>query len=366
MSGKNQHFIPQFLQRGFINIDKTKKGFDKNLKSTKEKQAQVWIFEKEKQPYLTNVRNKGAERFFYGPEDSAVDKTITEAETKYGRVVNLLREHTLDTSLNDPLIPELIVHLFVRTKHFRASVEELCHLGLNMIQGLFNAPEDFVQYSSGYFQQNPNKLLEEIDKKISKFSPAQQRIVRKEIQRNPSLLSSAINKVFVEMDHLHPTVMQSLSSLKNDLPDISKNAHIKSLSESIAPEKRVEQLCSLNWFLCVQSPGSYILGDAGSLYSTSNAQYNLLLSAEEDLQYVLLPISSQHLLIGSTDSPITTPDVETINQSSAALSRDFFIASQNTEQENLYAQQIGTKNSVLSKEHLSSTESDLRKEWFGK
>lgn len=92
MSGKNQHFIPQFLQKGFACVKQTNTGFCQQVKSPKQKQEQVWVFEKTRKPYLTNVRNKGAERFFYGPEDSELDKTITDAERKYSNIVNSLRK----------------------------------------------------------------------------------------------------------------------------------------------------------------------------------------------------------------------------------------------------------------------------------
>lgn len=367
MSGKNQHFIPQFLQRGFIYVEEVNKGFGKPAKPTKQKQAQVWIFEKENQPYITNTKNKGVERFFYGLEGSKLDKTITDAEIKYSKTVNLLREKTSTTSVNYPLIPELVIHLSVRTKHFRDSVEDLSGSSLNMIQKIFNSPEDLSQIWLNDLQKNPDNFIDKLDERISSLPSVQQIEIKEKIKKNPNIIIELINSFLASMPSTHEAFMQGISSVKNELPNISKNAHVKYLAESVTPEKRVEQLRTLNWFLSVQPLGSYILGDAGSLYSSSNNQYQSILAVDEDLQYILLPISSQHLLVGSTaDSLIRNPDVEIINQFSAALSKNFFIASQNTERERLYAQKIGTKDSVLSKAQLSTIEDDLRATWISK
>lgn len=370
MSGKNQHFIPQFLQRGFANCSMTNKssiskGFDKSVKSSKKKEAQVWVFDKGKKPYQTNIRNKGAERFFYGSEDSLVDKMITDVEAKYAVVANQLREITSSSALDNPLIAELVVHLFVRTKHFRTSVERLGKIGLDLIQGFFQDPLDFENFLFSHFQQNPNILQQEFNQILSEYTPDQQRIIKIEIQRNPSLLDNLLRNSIAEMNSIHPILMDSFESVKHDVQDMSKNAHIQSLSESIAPKKRVEKLRNLSWFLNVQAPGSYILSDSGAIYCTSNAQYKPLISADEDIQDVFLPISSQHLLIGSIDPIIKEPDIEAINQLSAAISKDFFIASQNTQREVTYAQQIDTKCSLISEEELAIIEAELREEWVG-
>jgi hypothetical protein len=369
MSGKNQHFIPQFLQRGFASCSKTdksstSKGFDKNVKPSKKKEAQVWVFEKGKKPYLTNIRNKGAERFFYGSEDSLLDKMITEAETKYAVIANQLRDLTSDSVLDDPLIAELVVHLSVRTKHFRTSVEQLGDLGLDMIQGFFQDPLDFEKFLFSHFQKNPNILQQEFNQILSVCTPDQQRIIKTEIQRNPSLLDNLLRNSIAEMNSIHPILMDSFESLKNDVQNMSKNAHIKSLSESIIPEKRVEKLRDLNWFLCVQVPGSYILSDAGALCCTSNAQYKPLISGDEDIQDVFLPISSQHLLIGSIEPILKKTEIEAINQSSAAISKNFFIAGQHTQREITYAQQIDSKNSLISEEKLVAIEAELYEKWL--
>jgi hypothetical protein len=369
MSGKNQHFIPQFLQREFACVKQTNTGFCQQVKSPKQKQEQVWVFEKKRKPYFTNVRNKGAERFFYGTEDSELDKTITDAERKYSNIVNSLRKEISPISVKDPLIPELVTHLFVRTKHFRTSVKNLSGFRLNMVENILESPEDMVQLILNYLWKNPNEVAKKINKSISDLPllPAQKIEIQRSINQNPTILLEGINNSFSNMPNIHAEVRQSILSVRNNLADTAKSAHIKYLSESIVPKKRVEQLKSLNWFLFVQVQGSYILGDAGSLCSSSNNQYKLLLSADEDLQHILLPISGQHLLIGSTaDSLIEPPDVEDINYFSAALSEEYFIANQNTEQEQQYAEKIGTKNSVLSTEQLSIIEDDIRAKWMDK
>ncbi|PSB02894.1 DUF4238 domain-containing protein [Merismopedia glauca] len=360
MSGKNQHFIPQFLQRGFSISELNGKAFANNVKSKRKKEDQIWVFESGRKPYLTNVRNKGAERFFYGLENSALDTSITKAEHQYAKLVNRLRTHTSDALVHEPVIPELVVHLFVRTKNLRNSIKDASQLCIDMVQNNLRESSDFENFIIKYLDENPDFFEKEIK---DKFTLSQQKAIRQYISDHPHIISQFLRNSISE---LHPIMLNSLEFVQSELPDMIKEAHIKSLSDSIAPQERVEKLRSLRWSVNIAPIGSYILGDAGSLHITSENRYEALLTAENNFNFdnVLLPISSQHLLIGSIDSQIGKLDMEAVNEASAATSQEFFIASQKTEREVKYAQQIGTNNSILSDEKLFRLESEIRKEWF--
>jgi hypothetical protein len=119
MAGKNQHYIPQFLQTGFSEATSVV-GFAKSAKS-KKRDSKVWVFEKHKS-YPTSPRNKGSERFFYGLEDSALDQTITDAEKSYSKIIRDLRTHSGDTLISCDGLPEMVSHMLVRTKNIRQTL----------------------------------------------------------------------------------------------------------------------------------------------------------------------------------------------------------------------------------------------------
>lgn len=367
MAGKNQHFIPQFLQRGVAVSSLKNGGFSSTKKQLKKKkETQVWIFSDGKSPYRTSTRNKGAERFFYGLEDSIVDTTITDAEPKYANLVNQLRQHRSDTPVDaeEIAVAELVAHLFVRTKHTRRSGEEALGMALDMFKDLFKSPSDFENFLRNSVYKGQKTIEDSLERKIREAPLYQQRIVRKRLVENPNILAEATEKFVKEAGVSNPFTSNFFESMKGEAADTARDTHIKMLSKSIFPKERTERLKALSWFLYVRELGSFILGDAVSLCQVTNNQYRSHIGVGEEFQRILLPISSQHLLIGSVDTPSKVVNIESINQASAAVSQEFFIASQNTQKEKHYASQIGTKCSIASEDELKNIKDTIRKEWL--
>src|SRR2546423_1901463 len=102
MSGKRQHFIPRFLQKGFASHSVGRETF-------------VWAFRKGVSPYNPNIDNVGVEGYFYTEgADTEVDASITSAEYQLGDLIEHLRTESAGP-VSDPLIAQLIAHLEIRT-----------------------------------------------------------------------------------------------------------------------------------------------------------------------------------------------------------------------------------------------------------
>ncbi len=68
MSGKRQHFVPQFLQRPFASLEDGKS-------------CLTYVYRKNKLPFETSTRHVGVGNHFYSKSDDAfLDDLITEAE----------------------------------------------------------------------------------------------------------------------------------------------------------------------------------------------------------------------------------------------------------------------------------------------
>lgn len=322
-------------------------------------------FDQREEPYHTNVKNKGAERFFYGLEDSVADTRITEAEPEYAELVNELRTNTANACLSaDSLrIAELVAHLFVRTKHVRSSLEEAGDLMIGMTEDLLGSRSEFERFVRIIFQKKAGEIEEGI---YDRLTPAQQKFARRKLKENPELLSAALEKVTTEMVASNPFSASFLESFKDEIPHMARNAHIETFSESVAPADRIEQLRAFHWFLHTETCDSFILGDTISLCQISNGQYKSYLSESKECKRILLPVSSQHILVGSTDARIPKLDIEAINQASAAISRDFFIASKNTDKERSYAQLINTKSFVIGTHELENLKEQIQQEYLGR
>lgn len=363
MSGKNQHFIPQFLQRGFISIEPSDGGFGSNPKKAKKKKSQVWVFDRGKKAYRTSIRNKGAERCFYGLEDSVADTRITDAESKYAGLVNELRTNTANACLSSDnlLIAELVAHLFIRTKHVRSSLKEGADVMLEMFESFLGNGADFEKFLRSEFR----KRATEIEKGLyDRLTPAQQKVARRKLQENPDIFSDALEQVTKEMTASNPFSSEFFRHFEGGISDMARNAHIETFSEAVAPADRIDQLKAFHWFVHTESPDSFILGDTISICQASNGQYKSYLLESKEVERLLIPISSQHILVGSTDSRMQEIDIEAINQASAAISRDFFIANRNTDRERGYAQMISTKSFIIEDQEIENVREQIRKEYF--
>ncbi len=335
MAGKNQHYIPQFLQRGFS--IQTAQGFAP--KTQKDNQnAQIWVFHQQKST-KAHIRKEGAEKYFYGPKDSCLDKTITDAESSHAKLINTLRLHTQDAVVEEEHIPELFAHMFVRSKNIRQTMVDLGESILDVLSQSLPDMDGMTDWFISHLQKNPDKIGNDLPDE-------QKELLKAHIQHNPNFIRELAKEKGI-MEELFPQFLYAISSLQLDVNEIARTAHIDSLAESIEPQDRVEKFQNLNWFLSVRKPGSYILGDALVICRKMDGEYSSILSIDEEFQHVFLPISSQHLLVGTIEVPILDINLEDINRASACMSNEFFIASQHTKREVAYQKDLGSGYSAF-------------------
>src|SRR5438105_4323424 len=113
MAGRRHHTIPRFLLKGFAS-------------SLRGKEVYVWLYRKDAAGVETNINNVGVERDFYGrTEETDLDARMTHLETNvFSGLIDELRASRTndDDAIYDERIPELVVHLSVRTRQLRDSV----------------------------------------------------------------------------------------------------------------------------------------------------------------------------------------------------------------------------------------------------
>jgi len=363
MAGKNQHFIPQFLQKGFVAKSTSGNGFGK--KSKKKKKVSVWIFDSQQKSYCTSTENKGAERFFYGLEDSAADTAITESETKYANLVHQLRRYTSSALLssNKDDVAELASHLFVRTKHVRDSGKEAFDTMLNMLEQLKDSAT-FKSFMRNSIKMNSNMIAKDFSKRFWETTPEQQRTILNKLEENPNLVPDLF-EAMIDGEYIgNPFNEEPFISFRKEAVSFTKDAHIKVLEGSIAPKTRTEQLSQLNWFVYFEKNADFILGDEIVFCQTVDGQYGPLMNSTDETDCIFIPISSEHVLIGTTEDEIPPINASSLNEENAAISRDFFIVNQNTRREKFYASLIGKNSSIISSIELDAIEDEFKKNWL--
>lgn len=329
MSGKNQHFIPRSLLRGFL--------------AARSGEENVWVYRRDKvfNPSLGGV---AAQRFFYSELaiDGArtLDDTITEYETGLNDKIQYLRDRTGTDTIDPAQVAEVIAHLTIRNAHTRSVMSHgLRHFVVNAT-ALFS-DEVAIRNLIGFDNDAPN----------SKFS----KMVLDILQKEPRLAQHGISpeallpiSIALAKEGLPEFIKQQSPILRGLLAQfyfqadqISRDSHVKALAQGVVPELRVDALSKLHWRV-EETTRPLILPDCVALCIDEGAQILPLLLADADkLGLVLMPISATKLLVGEC-KPVPGFALEHFNLLAAACSETFFVANANTADFQKHRAIIGT------------------------
>jgi len=112
MGKQRQHFLPQFLLKGFTSTVNGNQHF-------------VTVFRKDQEPFETNIINVGVEAGFYdGPSGFDLETALSSQESDWATLVENLRHGLMEDS-DKELIVDFVCNLVVRTKHCRESLAEV-------------------------------------------------------------------------------------------------------------------------------------------------------------------------------------------------------------------------------------------------
>lgn len=322
MAGRNQHYVPQFLQRGFVCRNKGKNYY-------------TWLYRKQSGSRETNIRNVGAQRDFYSLDrDQSLDDRITDQETQIGLTLSRIRETGVISEADKPMLIMTLLQFELRTNQLRQS------LGSTFREFMFKALEQVFR---------PNRTAG--------------MFIDSELASDDSQLPNAIKPLRQHMDESSirnwlistmPAFAELMTSTMTPkfLRDCFKKGHLKALTlDTVSPEKQTI-LLDLNYTVC-----SYVdlpLGDSIVLYQVEgDRRYKPFLEAKDTLKSVLLPLSSTQLVVGS-NSEFVAFDSSEIREAIVACSWEFFIAARNTATYERLIPTIGTNSMFMSDEDIQS------------
>lgn len=333
MSGRKQHYIPQCLLRGF---EAARSG----------KHAQVLVFRSGRQPYLSSTEGVAAERDFYSglsmDDRKSLDDRITDYECRLGPLLVQLRNSVSGAQVDSSFAAEVVTHLTVRG----AFIRDIFGLGLQeMLAGVsaFFANEESLRSWMGIDCLEPTQVLaEEIDRAIEALRP------QLPVTLPPTLLRRVLLVHLRErFSSLHsqqaPHFFNGIAEFAATVSSVIRGGHIRVLDESLVPSERAQALASLHWTVQHIVDGTLILPDCLALSVRGHHEnpYNsYLLDSNKELEQVLLPLSSNRLLVGSRDLVVPVA-ADHFNRWAAACSLDFFVSSDATDKIAGFAGLIG-------------------------
>lgn len=342
MSGKRQHFIPQFLQRGFASHFVGNEAF-------------TWVFRKGLNPFPANIKNVGVEGYFYSLDsDPELDNLITNWERDLSVIISDLRSQDLTVLNNPEVIAKLLAHLEVRTRHLR---QVFLETGSNLMDELLKHLSNREVFMS-YFQ--------------------------KEIQRNPYLIENAMQKEMQKLgipEHLFPVIFETskpqmrqvFEDLIAKIPEVVaayrgnafkkiaegvKSGHIQALIKTLAPENKVNRFVTLRYSIKSTFEVLIPLGDSIVLFHVlGSKQLKPFLDKKDELIAVFLPLSPNHVLVGSNINYII--DFSRLQREIVRCSREHFISTDSDAELEKLSPLIGENAYLLSHEEIEKIASDI-------
>lgn len=311
-----QHEIPQLFQRGFL-IPETGDA------------ERVFVFRREGNVFPSNIDRSGAQSYFYSKPTLDGQRTLDDEITEYeGRLTGLvaeLRALPVGANANAEVSAEVIAHLTTRNAHLRGA---LAHGFKGILTGAATVFGD---------EDNLRRLLC-IDKPI--ISDAFRARIATALSNEPLVVALGIPPTLMErfifayvregfsplFDQQMPIFKAVFGSLVKEVTEHARDGHNEMLARSVVPDARVRRLSSLAWKV-VASEYDLILPDCVALSADNEGNYQpLMMASFDDIQEVLLPLTSRTMLIGShqiDDTKIKNVDFNTV---AAACSHMYFIS----------------------------------------
>lgn len=325
MAGKRHHYIPQFLQSGFLSKTDGDTSF-------------TIVYRKDISPKEISTRHVGVERHFYNkPDNTFLDDLITESESaSYTSTVKSLRENY--DAVNDEIIEDvarLIAHFQIRTRNLRLCVIKATSPIVDMLIEEFNDPSlqiEFVKH-----------------------------LGRTQLGGNPMLLAMLDNPNMAEaFVPILADFFNNRSFFEKLMKDKVTESHQALMKKSIEPEKQVETLRKLNYR--VLDVEDCPLGDSITIFRVNRngkSFWKTIPSKNDHIDYVALPLSKDRLLVGSFDD--MTIQYDEIKKGIIECSYEFFISSSISSELEKNINRVGENSNLVSEEEFEHGFQELRK-----
>ncbi|WP_140414777.1 DUF4238 domain-containing protein [Yersinia kristensenii] len=335
MSGKRQHFIPRFLQRGFEDTKKNGQSF-------------VWVYRKGCNPFNPNIINVGTEGFFYSIEDDySVDDEITAAETEFSSLIELLRKNGPDSIFDSNSIASLVAHFEIRTRHLRLNLLNTSSVFFKHLSTRIFDESFLNEYMKRFMKSKPNYVDDLINIEFDKL--AVPNYIRNEI-----ISSFKENYEFFLKNIISEFVPKLTSEFKckieDKLPEIVKKAQLDGLKINISPMEKISHYNKLNYSI-INTDESLPLGDSIVIFNvTGEREFKPFCDKDDEIKGVYLPLGKNCLLYGIKDNEL--PNLSGISLRIAESSLEFIIGAEKSDYFSELSKHIGKNAYLLTDENI--------------
>lgn len=312
MAGKRQHYIPRFLQRGF-------------LAECNDGAERTWLHRRGAGAKLIGIRDIGVEEYFYSRPSNNGTRTLDDQITKIERSILFdlenLRKATVGIEIDSRAAARLVAHLTFRTAHVRSMFNQGAMLVLDHVAD-YVSNNDWMREELGV--DRAHREGERLSLVNILLTSLPEVIVALPAPLSKRFISFYVRERFDELyEKNKPQLAQALSLMGHGLSNSIKNSHRKAL-EQFNLSAREDALATFSWR--IQPVSGALLPDCIALARESSEIYTpYILSDWSSVDCVVLPISHDRLLIGCKDKIEMLP-IFIVNEASANCSDNFFIS----------------------------------------
>lgn len=337
MTGKRQHHVPRFLQRGF-------------LYNGNDRAEQTWLHRRGVKARLVGIHNIGVEGWFYSGEStdgsSTLDDFITEQERDLSVTVERMRQLRPEAVVEAGTAARCVVHLVMRTNHIRSLTLDGVESAADEVQSLFGDPDRLAKML-GLDTGEPSPLfIDAVQKATARFEFA---------DPSPSVTAGVLFDLIRQHRDLFlrqapSAVAQVFSDVRRDLGQAISDAHNNVLPRALdEPSGWISRLSTFRWN--VEAAPGLILPDAVALAAAADGRLvPVVLTNAKTIDAVVMPISTTRILVGIYPDRLPL-DLTRFNMHAAAACTAFFISARPLDEENL-SDAIGTASETALRRAL--------------
>ena len=331
MAGRNQHFVPRFLQRAF-GIRPTRKD--------------IWYFGRGEEAEKRSVKRTASEDYFYSEPQadgrSTLDDAITTMESDLAALLNEIRAKSPGETIASPTAAAIVSHLAQRTAHVRATFSEgVVRLLQRMEETFFE--RDNVEALMGLDSAVPEERFRELVMSELAGRPEIARLgmPHRVLERIAFLVAKENAGELVKQGV--EVVNAVLDGFQPRSTDLVRDSHNKVLGGMIGSNEYQALLQTFDW--CIESgpatgailPDCVVIG-----LGSDGVVGNHLFIGGKEMGAMVLAMSPERLLVGRKTGFAMPSDFD-YNFEATCLSHTFFLAPRNDEETAQLHAMIGQK-----------------------
>ena len=314
MAGKRQHYIPRFLQRGFLAPGNVADGGDR-----------TWLHLRGRTPRLTGIRDVGVESHFYSRPSHdgsrTLDDLITDIESVFLGDLRYACEAEVEQRLDSDRVARLVTHLMLRTAFVRSTFNRAA---LSVVDEIVALVGSQGSARAGFRIDDPTLDLASSPFVTAAVEAATEAGLEMPLPLKRRVMGYAVRERFDEVFSGIDTTMAVFRELMAEgMAKTSAEAHNKAL----AREKQTAWETGLGGLVWqIQLVRQVILPDCIAVAQIDGGDLSPLVMAGLDgLEVCVVPIRADRVMVGRRVGA-ALPRLDTLNRSLAACAERFFIA----------------------------------------